>query len=140
MSKSNIRFSLLAISCFLIVWGLDIFGAVVRPTYKVTEPDKVDQHWRVQDEIYRYLSELVSYDNSRYDYADTATTNAAGYDTVYLPFHFATNQFFPSASPTTVSLVAAFPISDSSFVVTLYGTSGTGHSVYYRWRVEGAIE
>ena len=140
MSKSSIRFCLLAISCLFIVWALPTVGSVIRPTMRVTEVDRVDQHVRVQEEIYRYLSEGNTFDKAHFTWNDTATTNAAGYDTVYLGFHYASDNFFPVAMPTTVSLIAAFPISDSSFVVALFDAAGSGHSVYYRWHVEGAIE
>lgn len=140
MSKSSIRFCLLAISCFFIVWALPTVGSVIRPTMRVTEVDRVDQHVRVQEEIYRYLSEGSSFDKAHFTWNDTATTNSAGFDTVYLNFHFTSDNFFPIAMPTTVSLIAAFPISDSSFVVALFDAAGSGHSVYYRWHVEGAIE
>lgn len=140
MSKSSIRFSLLAISCFALVVALDVMGTSIRPSTRVTEVDKVDQHWRVQEEIYRHLSEGTTFDRTHFSWFDEATTNAAGLDTIYLPFKFSSSDFSVQITATTVSLVAAVPLSDSSVSVALFDYDGNGHAVGYYWRVEGALE
>ena len=124
----------------LVMFLANFLIGAIRPTYRVTEPQDLRQHWNVQDEIFRYLSSHSAFDQANFPYSDTGRTNAAGYDTIYLPFKFADLDYFPTVTPTTVSLVAAAALSDSSFVVALFDHAGSGHSVFYHWHVEGAIQ
>lgn len=125
---SNIKWKVLAIS--LMCCGFLI--AAIRPSQRVTEPDKVFQHQNVQDEIYRYLSEFAA---SQYG---VDVTNAGGYDTIYLASKYqGTTLYAPTVTPDTPYLTAAVPLSDSSFQVRITDTAGSGVACDFYWQTMG---
>lgn len=139
MSKSSIKFCLLAISCLAIVCALDIYGEAIRPSKRVTEVEKLEQHQMVQDEIYRHLSQNDTYLRQNFTWSGIGSTNANGLDTIYLPFKFSNTDYFVSMISSTVSLIGSVTLSDSSFSVVMYSSAGA-HAVDYRYIVIGSIE
>jgi hypothetical protein len=111
---SNIKWVLLLISPLLIA------SSVIRPTTRVTEPAKVEQHILVQDEVYRHLSSLKAYQDSNYvqwgvTQFDTSTTKTISLGKKYLT---------PSSYAAVVSpeIGCNYPLyctdfTDSSFIV-----------------------
>lgn len=115
-----------------------IIGAI-RPSQTVTEPDKVYQHQVVQQEIFSYLSQLKDYQDANYRQTGSAATPASGWDTVYLATKYSNASYFVGVQPTTISMIAAAALSDSSFVVLLYDDAGAGHVSSYNWETIGDI-
>ncbi len=124
----------------LLIAGLVAGGAQRREHFG--QDDKVDplKLDRVVDDIYSHL-QIDDLDDARhYTDTDTSRVNATGFDTVYIGYHFTSDQFMIVAMPSTVSLIAVDPLSDSSFHVALYKHDGTAQSnIRYRWWIEGQI-
>lgn len=140
MSKLSIKFSLLAISCFALIVALDLMGQAIRPSVQVTEPDKVEQHRLVQEEIFRILSMNGAFTYRHFPQYRVDTIGSSGIDnveTIYLPIKYENSSYSVqltakgNAMQTTTLVYAAF--SDSAFNV--YCDS---NNVIFSWFTIGA--
>ena len=93
----------------------------IRPKNRVTEPERVEQHLRVQDEIYTNLSRLLTYQDSA-DIHWGIDTVAAGASTIVVQIgsHYASQASY--AAIVTMETQADIPLwcsghTDSCFTV-----------------------
>ncbi len=137
MSKSSIKFSLLAISCFALVVACDLIGQAIRPSVQVTEPDKVEQHRLVQEEIFRILSETGAFTYRHFPQYGVDTVGALGQETIYLPTKYENTDYCVlltargNNQQTTTLVYAVF--ADSAFNVWADSTN-----VIFSWFTIGA--
>ena len=141
MSDWSIRLNRSAISALilLVMFLANFIIGAIRPSQTITEPEKVFQHQIVQQEIYGHLSRLKDCQDANYRQAGSAATPASGWDTVYLADKYIDLNYFIGVQPTTISMIAAAALSDSSFVVLLYDAAGAGHVSSYNWETVGDI-
>lgn len=141
MSDWSIRLNRLVISGICLLCFACVLGSI-RPSRRVTEPDKVEQHQLVQEEIYTHLDNIYDslslFTTAFYPQFDTDTIGALGAETVYLPRKYASTDYqvlltARGNNQQTTTLVYAI-IADSAFNVYCDSTNVT-----YSWYTIGAI-
>ncbi len=115
---SSIRSIILIISLFAVA---AFAGSVIKPTERVTEPDRPEQFLKVQQEIYRHLSGLKAVQDSNHVQYGCDTTSAGAAATVYLNDKYNSTYFsvlLTQKGASFLGSMCALVLSDSSFSVT----------------------
>lgn len=141
MSDWSIRLNRLVISGICLLCFACVLGSI-RPARRVTEPDKVEQHQLVQEEIYTHLDNIYDslslFTTAFYPQFGTDTIGVLGAKTMYLDRKYASTDYqvlltAVGNSEQSVTLVY-FILSDSS-----YNVFADSINVTFSWYTIGAI-
>lgn len=131
---SSIKWILLIISSFAIV--ANGANSNIRPQNRITEPDRVEQHLRVQDEIYKNLSRLLTYQDSNCVRWGVDSATAAGTKEIKFGVQYTTASTY--AAVITEETEVTFGLfcsdhTDTTFVVN----NPNGVTVRFSWITAG---
>jgi hypothetical protein len=112
----------------LLISPLLIASSVIRPTTRITEPNKVEQHILVQEEIYRHLSSLKGYQDSTFIQWGFTSFDTSLIKIINLKVRYQSSDYAVIVSPEGA---CDYPIyctdfTDSSFSVNNQGDNPSG--------------
>lgn len=132
MLSTKLKLLIISLLCCQVA----LAGDPIQPRERITEVDRVEQHTRVQAEMFEYLNLLKGYQDSTFVLQDIGTLSAAGTDTVFLSEKYTSIASYVINANVRAGAnafaICVWPLSDSSFAVK----AATGDSLYH-WSTIG---